>query len=77
MEKGKLIPSPEKLKRIAKALDVPLLKLKGFHLESKIEQMGIREPAFISLFKDYPCLTRQDKRAIVEAYLKIKKTKTT
>ncbi|MFZ6016826.1 MAG: helix-turn-helix domain-containing protein [Nitrospirota bacterium] len=73
VERGNFIPSEGKLKEIAKALGVSFSKIKDFLLESKLEEMGIKEPAFISMFKDYPHLTREDKRAIVNAYLKIKK----
>jgi hypothetical protein len=34
--------------------------------------MGIPEQAFIGIFKDYPRLTKEDKRAINNTYLKIK-----
>ena len=34
--------------------------------------MGITEHAFIGIFKDYPRLTKKDKRAIINTYLKIK-----
>jgi transcriptional regulator with XRE-family HTH domain len=73
VEKGKFIPSKGKLKKIAKALGVPFLKIKDLLLESKIEELGIKEPAFISMFKDYPHLSKREKRAIIKAYLKIKK----
>lgn len=73
MEKGAFIPSEEKLKKIAKALNVSFSKIKELLIESKIEEMGINEPAFINIFKDYPRLTKNDKRAIINAYLKIKK----
>jgi uncharacterized protein (DUF433 family) len=41
-------------------------------IESKLESMGITEQAFIGIFKDYPRLTKKDKQAIINAYLKIK-----
>lgn len=75
IESGHFIPSKEKLKEIAKALRIPFSKIKDSLLESKLEEMGIKEPAFVSLFKDYPHLNKKDKRAIIEAYLKIKKEK--
>ena len=71
-EKGAFIPSEEKLKKIAKALHAPYSKLKEFLIESKLESMGITEQAFIGIFKDYPRLTKKDKEAIINAYLKIK-----
>ena len=71
-EKGAFIPSEEKLKKIAKALHAPYSKLKELLIESKLESMGITEQAFIGIFKDYLRLTKKDKRAIINTYLKIK-----
>ena len=71
-EKGAFIPSEERLKKIAKALHVPYSKLKELLIESTLESMGITEQAFIGIFKDYPRLTKRDKQAIINAYLKIK-----
>ena len=72
VEKGTFIPSEEKLKKIAKALAVPFKEIEDLLTESKLEQLGIKEPELISLFKDIPNLSEQDKRAIINAYLKIK-----
>jgi len=44
-------------------------------LESKLEALGIKEPELLSLFKDIPSLSEKDKRAIINAYLKIKERK--
>jgi transcriptional regulator with XRE-family HTH domain len=77
VESGHFIPSEEKLKEIAKALAIPFPKIKDLLLESRLEEMGIKEPGFISMFKDYPRLSKEDRRAIVKAYLKIKKQKET
>jgi hypothetical protein len=41
-------------------------------IESTLESMGMTEQAFIGIFKDYPRLTKKDKRAINNTYLKIK-----
>jgi len=72
VESGHFIPSREKLKKIAKALDVPFKVLEDMLLESRLEALGIKEPEFISLFKDIPSLPKKDKKAIINAYLKIK-----
>jgi transcriptional regulator with XRE-family HTH domain len=70
MEQGKFIPSLEKLKKIAKVLGVPFSKLKSFVVESRLEEMGIRDPAFLSLARDYPRLNKENKKAIFDTYLK-------
>lgn len=75
VEKGKFIPSKEKLKKIAKALNVSFEELKNLLTESKIEELGIKEPELINLFKDIPKLTEKDKKAIIKTYLLIKESK--
>lgn len=75
VESGHFIPSRDKLKKIAKALGVPFRVLDDMLLESKLEALGIKEPELISLFKDIPNLPKKDKRAIINAYLKIKERK--
>ena len=72
VESGHFIPSREKLKKIARALDVPFKVLEDMLLESKLEALGIKEPELLSLFKDIPSLPERDKRAIINAYLKVK-----
>jgi transcriptional regulator with XRE-family HTH domain len=72
VEKGHFIPSRERLKKIAKALGVPFKVLDDMLLESRLESLGIKEPELISLFKDIPSLPEKDKRAIINAYLKVK-----
>ncbi|MDI6856609.1 MAG: helix-turn-helix transcriptional regulator [Candidatus Thermoplasmatota archaeon] len=75
VESGRFIPSKEKLRKIAKALGVPFRQLDGLLMESKLEQLGIKEAELISLFKDIPSLPEKDKRAIINAYLSIKERK--
>ena len=75
VESGHFIPSRGKLKKIAKALGIPFRVLDDMLLESRLEALGIKEPELISLFKDIPNLPKKDKRAIINAYLKIKERK--
>ncbi|MEM3898093.1 MAG: helix-turn-helix transcriptional regulator [Nitrososphaerota archaeon] len=72
VEKGHFIPSREKLKKIAKVLDVPFKELDNMVLESRLEALGMKEPELIELFKDIPSLPEKDKKAIINAYLKVK-----
>lgn len=44
-------------------------------MESKLEELGIKEPELVSLFRDIPNLPERDKKAIINAYLKIKEKK--
>jgi transcriptional regulator with XRE-family HTH domain len=75
VESGHFIPSRDKLKKIAKALGVPFKMLEDMLLESRLEALGIKEPELLSLFKDIPSLPEEDKRAIINAYLKVKERK--
>jgi transcriptional regulator with XRE-family HTH domain len=72
VESGHFIPSKDKLKKIARALDVPFKVLEDMLLESRLEALGIKEPELLSLFKDIPSLPERDKKAIINAYLKVK-----
>jgi transcriptional regulator with XRE-family HTH domain len=72
VESEHFIPSRDKLKKIARALDVPFKEIEDMLLESRLEALGIREPELLSLFKDIPSLPEKDKRAIINAYLKVK-----
>lgn len=72
IEKGEYIPSEEKLRKIAEALEVPWSKIKGLLLESKIEELGIKRPELIAMFKDIPKLPERDREAIIKAYLLVK-----
>ena len=75
VEKGKFIPSEGKLREIAKALHISFSKMKDMVLEARIEDLGIKKPELISLFKDIPKLPEKDKEAIIKAYLAIKERK--
>ena len=73
MEKGKFIPSVEKLGKIAETLGTPLSALKDLIFETKLEEMGIKDPIFIGLIREFPRLTDKDKKAIIRVYMEIKK----
>jgi len=75
VESGRFIPSREKLKKIAKALRVPFKELNNLLMESKLEELGIKEPELLELFRDIPDLPEKDKKAIINAYLKVKERK--
>ncbi|HEC92524.1 MAG TPA: XRE family transcriptional regulator [Candidatus Atribacteria bacterium] len=72
VEKGKFTPSRKKLREIGKALGVSFKEIEGLLIETKIEEFGVKESELISLFRDIPRLPREDKKAIIKAYLKIK-----
>ncbi len=72
VERGAYVPSEEKLRKIARSLDVSYDVVKEMALESRLDGLGIREPSFVNLLKDYPRLTHQDRREIIKTYLKVK-----
>jgi len=63
VESEHFILSKDKLKKIAKALDVPFKVLEDVLLESRFEALGIREHDLLSLFKDVPSLPEKGKKA--------------
>lgn len=72
-EHGAFIPSPDRLRAIAKGLGVPAKMLEEIAAESRIEELGIKDPDFRAMFKDYARLSKQDKQAIVSAYQEVKR----
>jgi len=75
VEINKFIPKKKKMKEIAKALGVSFKKINDQLIESKIEQLGIKEPELQELFREIPKLNKKEKNVIINAYLKIKKRK--
>ena len=75
MERGLFVPAEDELERIALALELRIEVIKEVVLGSKIEGLGITEPAFVSLFKEFSSLSRQDKREIIRAYYKVRSSR--
>lgn len=73
IERGSYIPSEDyTLREMARALDVPFDVVKSMVLEARLDALGVKEPGFVSLFKDYPRLSDKDRAEIMRAYLKVK-----
>lgn len=72
IERGDFLPSKEKLKKMAKILKVPFSYLDSLLFEAKIRELGIKKPELLALFRDIPHLPEEDKKAIINAYIKIK-----
>jgi len=75
IERGDFLPSRENLKKIAKVLKVPFKELDSMLFEAKIRELGVKRGDLLALFKDVPYLPEEDKRAIIRAYLEVKKRK--
>ena len=75
VERGAFVPPQEKLRDMARALDVPYRALKEMALEARLDGLGFREPLLVGLLKDYPRLTQEDRAEVMRAYLKVKQRK--
>ncbi len=72
VERGDFLPSKENLKKIAEILKIPFKELDSLLFEAKIRELGIKKPELLALFRDIPHLPEEDKKAIINAYLKVK-----
>lgn len=72
IERGDFLPAKDKLKKIAKVLKVPFKELESLLFEEKVRELGIKKPELLALFRDIPHLPEKEKKAIINAYLKIK-----
>jgi transcriptional regulator with XRE-family HTH domain len=72
IERGDFLPSRENLRKIAKVLKVSFKELDSLLFEAKIRELGIKKPELLALFRDIPHLPEKEKRAIINAYLKVK-----
>ena len=68
VELNKFIPHPDKLKKLAKALDMTQEEIEGLVVEEKLEKLGIDDPAFTMLFKEIPKMTKEEKQSLIRAY---------
>jgi len=71
VENGLFVPSEERLAALSRALGTQAGVLQESAFESKLAELGITEPAFVGMFKDYPKLSPRDKRAILAAYREV------
>lgn len=68
VERGKFIPQPDKLRKIAKLLNISISDIEDFILEDKLEKLGMDDPAFTMMFKEIPKMTREEKESLIRAY---------
>lgn len=73
LERGVFVPPLATRRRLAQALEVPSAMLEEMVMEAEIEALGITDPGFVSLFKNYPRLSKVDKQAIIKAYERVKR----
>ncbi len=68
VESGKFIPADDKLKVWAEVLSMSWEEMERLKLETKIEELGISDPAFTMMFKEVPNMTPEEKKSIVRAF---------
>jgi transcriptional regulator with XRE-family HTH domain len=68
VEHNKFIPNDDKLKTWGRALGLTWEQVQDLILESKIEKLGIADPAFTMMFKDIPRMDLEEKQSIIRAY---------
>ena len=72
IERGIFTPPPERLGPLARALGVPVIRLKEASLETRLRDLDVK---VVAMLKDYKHLTLKDKEAILKTYHRIKSSK--
>ena len=72
IELGVFPPPPERLGPLARALGVPVIRLKEASLETRLHDLDVK---VVAMLKDYKHLTLKDTEAILKTYRRIKRSK--
>ena len=75
IERGVFVPPKERLGPLARALRVPVARLDEAHLEIRLRDLGLKDPDFVCMLKDYRHLSLKDREAILNTYHRIKRRK--
>ncbi len=75
VERGVFTPPTERLGPLARALGVPIEQLKEAHVETRLRDLGVKDPDFVGMLKDYRHLSQKDREAILKTYYRIKRDK--
>ncbi len=75
VERGVFTPPNDRLGPLARALGVPVVQLQEASLETKFRELGVKDPDFIGMLKDYRHLSQKDREAILKTYYRIKRNK--
>lgn len=75
IERSVFTPPKERLGTLARALGVPVAQLEEAHLETKLRDLGLKDPDFVCMLKDYKHLSQKDREAILKTYYRIKHKK--
>ena len=72
IERGVFTPPPERLGPLARALRVPVIRLKEASLETRLRDLDVK---VLAMLKDYKHLSLKDREAILKTYRRIRRSK--
>ncbi len=75
IERGVFTPPKERLAPLARALKVPISQLQEASLQARLWDLGVKDPDFAYMLKDYRHLSEKDREAILNTYRRIKRSK--
>ena len=75
VERGRFVPQPDKLDKLAKALGISYEEIEDLLLESRLQELGLDDPGFTLMFKEVPNMTREEKGSLLQAYEKVIKAR--
>ena len=75
IERGVFTPPKERLAPLARALKVPVARLEDASLETRLQNLGVRDPDFVSMLKDYRYLSLKDRESILKTFHRIRHSK--
>ena len=75
IERSVFTPPKERLGTLARALGVPVAQLEEILLEARLRDLGMKDPDFVGMLKDYKQLSSKDREAILKTYWRIKRSK--
>ena len=68
IERGVFTPPKERLAPLALALKVPVARLEEASLATRLFDLGVADPDFVAMLKDYKHLSVRDREAILKTY---------
>ena len=75
IERGVFVPPKERLEPLARALKVPIVRLQEASLETRLRDLGVKDPDFVGMLKDYRHLSLKDRKAILTTFHRIRRSK--
>lgn len=76
-ERGRFVPSDDKLKVWAKIMGLTWAQVEDLKLEAELERLGLSDPAFTIMFKDVPNMTPEEKQSLIRSYESVLRSRET